>query len=152
MKQNEEEEKLNQIRLKNLKTLMGAERATVSSFAKMVNMSRPRLSTIINGSSPMSSKYARKIESVMQQPLGWMDRDNHGPVIALYDAKVLHRALSVIYSSDDTLKAYNNMSIQAKAALLDKFYMLFTDPELYALSDDALHHLLGVVDNEQQVK
>ncbi len=138
-----------QIRLENFFEIIAQNGSpSLVDIAKTIGgTNRTAMSAIKNGSRNISSKMARRIESAYSKSFGWLD-DIHENERIDYEYDLIHETLNRIYNSADIVNLYDTSSIEGKAVLFDKIYMLLTDNEVRKLPLASLYKLLGVTLDE----
>jgi len=137
------------IRLENMRVLLGLSGGNVSEFAKKLGINRTTVTQNLNGITPILDKHTKKIEDAFSKPWGWLDKYHSADEIKpLYDINILERVLRFIDDNEDLQTDYNKLSVAGKTGILDRFYRLFNDPEIAALSNKSLGKLLGIANEE----
>jgi len=137
------------IRRNNLQLLMDLGSGTITYLANESGINRSTLSSVMNGSK-MLEKHARLIERVFDKPFSWLDIPHHTKGIVEYDRTVLSAALKCLYGTNEVNNLYDGLSVRGKTKLLDKLYLIFTDPAARELQPRTIKVMLGIIDDKKE--
>jgi plasmid maintenance system antidote protein VapI len=84
-------------RRKNLR-LLAAQWGGPTGLAKKLHLAGPSyISQLVNGNRPFTEKTARKFESELELPAGWMDQDHQAPVrVARVDESLVRQVVLTV--------------------------------------------------------
>lgn len=137
------------VRRNNLQLLMDLGLGTVTYLAKESGINRSTLSSVINGSK-MLEKHARLIERSFDKPFNWLDMPHHAKGVVEYEKTVLRAAINCLYSISEIEDIFNSLNRKGKTDLMDKLYLIFTDPAARELKPRTLKVMLGITDDKEK--
>lgn len=143
-------ETVDEIRRQNLQLLMDHGLGTVTFLASESGISRSTLSSVMNGKQ-MLNKHAREIERAFDKTFGWLDLPHNSKGAVEYEKVVLSASLKCLYGIREVTELYDNLTIKGKVDLLDKLFLIFTDPAARELKPKTLMIMLGIT-NERKAK
>lgn len=142
-------ENIDVVRRSNLQLLMDLGLGTVTYLAKESGINRSTLSSVMNGSK-MLEKHARLIERSFDKPFNWLDVPHHAKGVVEYEKTVMRAVINCIYSINEIEDIFKSINRRGKTDLIDKLYLIFTDPAARELKPRTLKVMLGITDDKKK--
>ncbi len=135
-------DKSDELRRINLYILRDIAGGTTAALAKMLDLNRGTLSTLLNGRE-ITDLLATRIESAAKKPFGWLSTEQDVEQFPVYDTELVGLVFEKIHGHKGLLRAFTSSSAAEMAERFDMIYDICADPETRDTSLKVLFKLGG---------